>query len=343
MAMNLVVNIMQRTGRNIVNKSRKRGPIKLRFSIRSYANKSLFAERARKGRGYYCATTVAYKSSRFSSSSTFNLQNKVAIITGAGSGIGRATAKLFHSYNATVIGIDINEEMLSTLKTELGNNNMETYVADVCDYNQVKSYTDNIFNKYGKINILCNIAGGAAGMDEFGPFHTRKISHIKGTIDMNLWGVINNCHTVIGYMLQTIQNDKTDKNGNDSPCIINLASVAGLQGMPYLSDYIISKHGVNGMTKAITADYSASGIRCNSVCPYYILTPLVDRPAMIEALKETLPITTPAQRFGDTEEVANLCLYLASDQSKFVTGSMLVIDGGTNATVNHAPSMIQIP
>lgn len=89
-----------------------------------------------------------------------SLENKVAIITGAGKGIGRATAKLFHSQNATIIGIDIDEEGLESLRSECNNNRIDTIKADITDENQVKQYIDNTFNKHGKINILCNIAGG---------------------------------------------------------------------------------------------------------------------------------------------------------------------------------------
>eukprot|EP01084_Bolivina_argentea_P063308 115634_1 len=280
--------------------------------------------------------SVTYKSIR-------QLANKVAIVTGAASGIGRSTAKLFHAQKAQIIGVDINQHGLESLKNELGNDNIETYNVDVTDNAQVKSYIDAIFDKYGKINILCNIAGGVCRNDALAPFHLRNIEYSKGTIDMNLFSVMYHCHNVIGHMLSTIEN------GNAETCsIINLSSVCGSFALPHATDYVISKHGVDGLTKSIAAEYTASGIRCNSVKPGFVKTPLVTSADDIlekeygERSFEKLAVKLCAQeRLAHPDEIANLCLFLASDQSSFMSGSMLNIDGGsTAAAIQHLPSMI---
>eukprot|EP01083_Nonionella_stella_P032808 89789_1 len=275
----------------------------------------------------------------------FNLQNKVAIVTGASGGIGRAITTIFSQQNAKVIGIDIDEPGLKSLENEFA---IDTYNADVSDKQQVKSYMDDIFKKYGKINILCNNAGSVYDYETegFHPFHLRKLDGMANTMNVNLWGSIYNCYYGIHHMLRTINNCR-DVN-DDSCSIINMSSVAGDVGASMLGDYSISKFALDGLTRAICADYTASGIRCNSVKPGFIDTPLVrgiddyfETITGVKGYKEMAKDRVPSQKvFGDPEDVANLCLYLASDESKFVSGALMRVDGGTTAAWNYTPNMI---
>eukprot|EP01084_Bolivina_argentea_P151451 264332_1 len=178
-------------------------------------------------------------------STLLNLTNRVAIITGAASGIGRATAKLFAAQNAKIIASDMNLEGLESLKQEL-KDNIDIYHVDVANENQVKEYIEDAYNKYKKINILCNIAGIAAGAGDFAemmkPLHERDMAKFKKTLDVNLYGSIYNARYVIKPMLETLENNNDVK----STSIINTSSEQAEMATAGMSDYNISKYGIDG-------------------------------------------------------------------------------------------------
>ena len=273
-----------------------------------------------------------------------NLTNKVAIITGAAKGIGRATAKLFHQQNAHVVGVDLDLDGLKSLKSELGNN-VDIFEADVSNESQVKNYIDKTYNSCGKINILCNVAGGARLDALVTRFHTTDLSKMRKTYDINLWGSLYNCYYTVPYMLETVEKEKkistSDKDSGKlaTPCcIINTSSSSAERAVPGMTDYVASKHGVNGLTYSIAAEYSSLGIRCNGIEPGAIDTPLMraafDKVSEIAgkevgaAMLDGIPKTTGLKRAGQPEEIANVFLFLASEASSFITGSVILADGG---------------
>ena len=279
-----------------------------------------------------------------------SLSNKVALITGAASGIGRATAKLFHQQNARVVGIDMDLDGLKSLKSELGNN-IDIYQADISNESQVKDYMKHIYNDYNKINILCNIAGTARLEIIIGRFHQTDLSQMRKIVDVNLWGSLYNCYYAVPYMLETAeketekQKESADYNNNNNnhklatPCsIINTSSVVTERALTGNADYQVSKHGVNGLTYSVAAEYSSLGIRCNAIEPPATDTPLVTKmferiraiagDEIADTIRDSISQTVALKRSAIPEEMANIFLFLASDEASFVTGSVVLADGG---------------
>ena len=283
------------------------------------------------------------------------LSNKVALITGAAKGIGRATAKLFHQQNAHVVAVDLDLDGLKSLQSELGNNNIDIFEADVSNETEVKNYIDKTYNNCGKINILCNIAGGHRLDNLVSRFHTTDLSRMRKTYDINLWGSLYNCYYAVPYMLETVEKEKTNNkdgksNNNDNNdnnnntklatpcCIVNTSSIAAERAAPGYTDYTISKHGVNGLTYSIAAEYSSLGIRCNGIIPSIIDTPLSRDlfektkefvgDEIVEQISKGFISQIGLKRRGTAEEIANAILFLSSDEASFITGSVLLADGG---------------
>ena len=278
-----------------------------------------------------------------------SLSNKVALITGAASGIGRATAKLFHQQNARVVGVDMDLDGLKSLKSELGNN-IDIYQADISKESEVKDYMKNIYNEHQKINILCNIAGITRGDIFVSRFHQTDLSTMRKIVDVNLWGSLYNCYYAVPYMLETAEKEK-EKEGSDNklatPCsIVNTSSVVAERALTGNADYIVSKHGVNGLTYSVAAEYSSLGIRCNAIEPPGVTTPMAKKiletiagivgGENTEKIRNGLSQSVALKRSATPEEMADVFLFLASDEASFITGSVVLADGG-HAKVIPAP------
>ena len=275
-----------------------------------------------------------------------SLSNKVALITGAASGIGRATAKLFHQQNARVVGVDMDLDGLKSLKSELGNN-IDIYQADISKESEVKDYMKNIYNEHQKINILCNIAGITRGDIFVSRFHQTDLSTMRKIVDVNLWGSLYNCYYAVPYMLETAEKEKEKQgaegeNSNNklaTPCsIVNTSSVAAERAFTGTTDYVISKHGVNGLTYSVAAEYSSLGIRCNAIEPPGVDTPMAKKigetirgiagDEVSAMIQDGVTKTVALRRNATPEEMANVFLFLASDEASFITGSVVLADGG---------------
>ena len=239
------------------------------------------------------------------------LEGKIALITAAGQGIGRATAEAFASAGAKVFATDINETALTQLNQIAG---ITAMMLDVTDKKMVQS----VSAKIGKLDILFNCAGYV----HHGTILQCDEDDFNFSFNLNVKAMYYTISTFLPAMIE---------NGGGS--IINMASVASsLKGVPNRFVYCASKAAVIGMSKAIAADYVTENIRCNIVCPGTI-----DSPSMHERLRATGDYETalknfiarqPMGRIGTAEEVASLVLYLASDESAFVTGQHYAIDGG---------------
>ena len=247
----------------------------------------------------------------------FSLENKIAVVTGGGSGIGKAIAKLFAKQKAFVHIIELNSEVANETAEEIKKDGgkITVHSCNVADQKEVV----NVFKNIDAVNILVNNAGIA----HIGKAGTTKEEDFDKIISVNVKGVYNCIHAAIPLM---------KKAGGG--CIINMASVAALVGIPERFAYSTAKGAVLAMTLSVAKDYLQDNIRCNSISPARVHTPFVDGflknnyPGKEAEMFEKLSKTQPIGRMGTPEEIATLVLYLCSDEAGFITGCDYPIDGG---------------
>jgi len=247
----------------------------------------------------------------------FSLQNKKAVVTGAGSGIGKAIAVLLAKQGAEVHVIEISEEQGAGTVIEISQNN-DKAVAHVCDVSNQQAVIDT-FAKIGAINILVNNAGIA----HIGKADTTPEDDFDRVMRVNVKGVYNCLFAAIPQL-----------RAAGGGVIINMASIAALVGIPDRFAYSTAKGAVKAMTMSVAKDYISENIRCNSISPARVHTPFVDGflqktyPDRIDEMFEKLSKTQPIGRMAEPKEVAGLALYLCSDEAAFITGVDYPIDGG---------------
>jgi NAD(P)-dependent dehydrogenase (short-subunit alcohol dehydrogenase family) len=249
----------------------------------------------------------------------FRLDNKTAIITGGGSGIGKAIAVVFAKQGASVNILDMDEQGATTVVNEISadGGKAKFFKCDVSKQNDVKQIVDGIAAG-GVIDILINNAGIA----HIGTADTTAETDFDRLVNVNVKGVYNCLHTVLPYMKQ---------NGGS---ILNMASIASLVGIPDRFAYSMTKGAVVGMTLSVAKDYLKYNIRCNCISPARVHTPFVDGflaknyPGKEAEMFEKLSKTQPIGRMGKPEEIGYLALYLCSNEASFITGCDYPIDGG---------------
>src|SRR6478735_940817 len=242
------------------------------------------------------------------------LENKVAIITGAGSGIGKAAALLFAKEGAKVVVSDISEKNGNSVVEEIYKAGGEAFFikADSSKAQDNEALVKQTIEKYGSLDIAVNNAGIGGPLGATGEY---PIDGWQKVIDINLSGVFYGLRYQIPAMLP--------KGGS----IVNVASILGQAGTKFSPAYVAAKHGVVGLTKAAALEYADKNIRINSIGPGYIKTPLVMK-SLDDAARNALVGLHPIGRLGESEEIAELILWLASSKSSFVTGAYYPIDGG---------------
>ena len=245
------------------------------------------------------------------------VEGKVALITGGGSGIGRATALLFGREGARVAIADYNAEGGERVAKEIRNAGgaAEFHAADVSNPADVEALIGKIVAAHGRLDCAFNNAGIEGRMASTPEC---SLDNWDRVIAINLSGVFYCLKYEIAQML---------KQGGGS--IVNTASVAGLVGLAGGAAYVAAKHGVAGLTKTAALEFAQRGIRVNAVCPGFIRTPMVERVLDRGTFNEEQIITAePMHRMGKPEEIAEAVLWLCSDASSFVTGLPMPVDGG---------------
>ena len=248
------------------------------------------------------------------------LENKVAIVTGGGSGIGRATCQRFLDEGAKVVIADRNRAGAEGTRASLegGDDNTAVSVVDVADPTQVQCMVDQAVSKFGKLDILVN---GAAIL-----IRTPPLVEVEGidwdlTMDTNLKGLFHCCKYAIPPMV-----------ANGSGSIVNISSMSGVRGVAYSLPYAVSKAGVIHLTKVAAGQYTPQGVRINCIAPGGIDTPQMRGSTASSGAFEERGKEHPMGRVGRPDEIANLILWLASDEASYVSGSTYIADGGSWAT-----------
>jgi 2-keto-3-deoxy-L-fuconate dehydrogenase len=247
----------------------------------------------------------------------FSLEGKSTVITGSGSGIGKATALLFGKQGALVHLVDLNEEQVRSTADEIENAGGNA-VVHACNVTDQKRMVDE-FRQIGTIDILVN----SAGVSHIGNAENTSEEDFDRVFSVNVKGVYNCLFSAIPIMRE-----------QGKGVILNLASIATSVGIPDRFAYSMTKGAVYAMTLSVAKDYIAAGIRCNCVSPARVHTPFVDGflaknyPGKEKEMFEKLSRTQPIGRMAKPEEIAYLILYLCSDEASFITGCDYPIDGG---------------
>jgi NAD(P)-dependent dehydrogenase (short-subunit alcohol dehydrogenase family) len=250
------------------------------------------------------------------------IEGKACIVTGAASGIGRATAERFAEEGGQVLCVDVNgdgaRDTADRIRAKGGTS--EPVVADVAVRGQVDGFVARCVELWNGIDVLVN----NAGVNLPGVFHEAADETIERTLAVNVKGPIYACQAAIPHMLE-----------RGAGSIVNVSSVNGVVAEPYLTVYAASKGAVVMLSRGIALDYAKRQIRCNAICPGWVDTPInyahAEMLGGLEKVYESIDSFQPIGRPGEPREIANVALFLASDESSFLTGSVVVADGGMTA------------
>ena len=243
------------------------------------------------------------------------LKDKTAIITGGGSGIGLATARAFCEEGAKVILFGRKKEKLISAANELGESALIVQ-GDMTKNDDLDQLINNTLNNFKGIDILVN----SAGLFNGAPLHEISDSQWDGMMDINIRSVFQLTRRVLPIMMD-------QKSGS----IIHISSILGLIAVPEVAAYNVSKGALNQFSRSIAVEYGSYGIRSNSICPGLIETDMTADLMSNASLMQEWSKEYPIGRFGKPEDVASACLFLASDESSFITGTVLPVDGGFTA------------
>lgn len=247
------------------------------------------------------------------------IEGKVCVVTGAGSGIGRASAIRLAEEGGRVLCADVDEASAqeTAARIESAGGFAVGRMVDVSSSEQVDAMIRAAFDEWGRIDVLVN----NAGVNIPGVLHEVSNETIDRTLNVNVKGQIYGCRAVIPYML-----------AQGAGSIVNISSVNGIVSEPYLAVYSASKGASVMLTKGVALDYAKRGIRCNVICPGWVDTPInyahAEMLGGLQHVYDTIDSFQPIGRPGEPVEIANVVLFLASDEASFMTGSVVAVDGG---------------
>src|SRR5690606_15793708 len=248
------------------------------------------------------------------------IKDKVAMVTGAGGGVGKAISKRLSSEGCKVVLLGRDKTKLQKTASEIGDKkNTVIVIADITKEAEVLSAVDQTINSFDKIDILVNNAGA---INDPEPFHKMTDDQWEDLVQTNLIGTFRMTKAVIPIMM---------KNGGGS--IVNISSALGIRSIPKvpLSVYGATKAGVIMFTRSIAVEYGQYKIRCNCVAPSTIRSSLIEPYLQDEEAKKVLEGTFPLRKIGEPEDIAGAVAYLCSDDAKWVTGTVMMVDGGVSA------------
>lgn len=241
------------------------------------------------------------------------LKDKIAIITGGGRGIGREIALALAEEGADIALFDVNEEALSATCKELQGlgRRAEGFVVDVTNSKMVDEGVAKVLDKLGRIDILIN----NAGITKDGLIVRMDDAQWDQVLDINLKGSFLCTRSVAKHMMK-------QRHG----CIVNIASIVGIIGNPGQANYSASKAGLIGLTKTVAKELASRGVTCNAIAPGFIKTEMTDK--LPEAAKQKLMEAIPMSALGEPKDIAQAALFLVSSAARYITGHVLVVDGG---------------
>ena len=245
------------------------------------------------------------------------LENKVALVTGAGQGIGEAIAKCYAKNGAKVVVVDFNPETAQKVASEIKASGgiAEPFIADVTKPEEVKAMVKFTLDTYGKLDCACNNAGKSSATLNL---VDTPVSNLDEVLDLDVRGVFYCCQEEIKAMHE-----------NGKGAIVNISSTSGLLGNPGIVPYNTSKHAVLGLTKSVALEECKNNIRINAVCPGVTETPLIKNvrdndPKTYELFCTQIPLG----RLAEPEEIGNVVTFLSSDMASYMVGATVVVDGG---------------
>ncbi|MCC5575780.1 glucose 1-dehydrogenase [Microtetraspora sp. AC03309] len=249
---------------------------------------------------------------------TDTFTDRVSLITGAGSGIGRAMALAFAKAGARVVACDINAESADRTATEIGDAAIAV-AADISDEAAVTALVERAIGEYGRIDVLCNNAGI---MDDMALPADVTLQQWERVLRVNLTGTFLLTHAVLPHML-----------AQGAGAIVNTASEAGIRGGAAGAAYTASKHGVVGLTRSVAWAYAKDGIRCNAILPGPTMTGIVESAASFDptGLARLAPVLALGESMAQPEQMADAALFLASGAASFINGAIIPVDGGWSA------------
>ena len=249
----------------------------------------------------------------------YNLKNKVALVTGAGKGLGKACAIALAEAGANLIIISRTKKDLDKISKIIKKFKVKckSYVCDVTNYNHIKS----IINEQSRIDILINNAGNNIP-EHFTKVKTRNMEYLVKVNTIATFNIAQLC------ALKMIKSKNRKKIGG---AIINMSSQMGHVGGPIRSVYNMTKFGLEGLTKGMSIDLAKYNIRVNTICPTFVVTPMTSKFFKSKKFKREVLSNIPLGRFAELSEVASSAVFLASDASSMITGTSLLVDGGWTA------------
>jgi len=246
------------------------------------------------------------------------LKNKVCIITGAGKGFGRDIAREFYKQGAKLALITRNQQDTEDLKVEFKDsiNSVLCFCGDVSNKDDVIKFIKDAANTFGTFDVLVNNAGMRFRKD----FLDINSEELDLVLDVNLKSVFFMCQMVLPYMIK-----------NSSGKIINMSSIAGTLGFSSLSGYVLSKAAIVGLTKSLAVEFADKNIQINALAPGFCKTSYFENFQSKKELYEFTLSRIPMKRWGESKEIADICVFLASNMSNYITGEVLKVDGGWSA------------